>query len=309
VDLGAVGLDSPVQAQGSVALLEGLLNNLIDNALRYGRPPDGALPRVTVELRREAHEVELSVSDNGPGMALTHREVLLRRWAQGEAGVKLGEGAGLGLAIVARYAALLGGRLELGTAAEGSGLRASLAVAEANVKSAMAMVQTAEAQLHQAQADSQRQQSLVSSGMATQQFAEQSRTAVATAGATRASKTLGTITDGLILSSPTTSAIACAAARAISSVNVRAWPSSMPRNTPGKASTLLIWFGWSDRPVATTAACLRASRGSTSGSGLASAKTTASWFIPAMSSPVSRFGALTPMNTSAPRSAPGRSPA
>ena len=126
VDLGAVGLDSPVQAQGSVALLEGLLNNLIDNALRYGRPPDGALPRVTVELRREAHEVELSVSDNGPGMALTHREVLLRRWAQGEAGVKLGEGAGLGLAIVARYAALLGGRLELGTAAEGSGLRASL---------------------------------------------------------------------------------------------------------------------------------------------------------------------------------------
>jgi len=126
VDLGAVGLDSPVQVQGSVALLEGLLNNLIDNALRYGRPPDGAPPRVTVELRREAHEVELSVSDNGPGMALTHREVLLRRWAQGEAGAKLGEGAGLGLAIVARYAALLGGRIELGTAAEGRGLRASL---------------------------------------------------------------------------------------------------------------------------------------------------------------------------------------
>ena len=66
---------------------------------------------------------------------------------------------------------------------EDSGLRASLAVAEANVKSAVAMVQTAEAQLHQAQADSQRQQALVSSGMATQQFAEQSRTAVATATA------------------------------------------------------------------------------------------------------------------------------
>ena len=69
---------------------------------------------------------------------------------------------------------------------EDSGLRASLAVAEANVKSAEAQVQTAEAQLGQAQADSQRQQSLVASGMATQQFAEQSRTAVATA--TRAAR-------------------------------------------------------------------------------------------------------------------------
>ena len=66
---------------------------------------------------------------------------------------------------------------------EDSGLRASLAVAEANVRSAEAMIQTAQAQLGQAQADSQRQQALVASGMATQQFAEQSRTAVLTATA------------------------------------------------------------------------------------------------------------------------------
>ena len=71
---------------------------------------------------------------------------------------------------------------------EDSGLRASLAVAEANVKSAEAQVQTAEAQLGQAQADSQRQQSLVASGMATQQFAEQSRTAVTTATAQLAAR-------------------------------------------------------------------------------------------------------------------------
>jgi len=66
---------------------------------------------------------------------------------------------------------------------EDSGLRASLALAEANVKSSEAQVKTAQAQLGQAEADSQRQQSLVASGMATQQFAEQSRTAVATATA------------------------------------------------------------------------------------------------------------------------------
>ena len=32
------------------------------------------------------------------------------------------------------------------------------------------------------------------------------------------------------------------------------WASSKPRNTPGNASTLLIWLGKSLRPVATTAA-------------------------------------------------------
>jgi RND family efflux transporter MFP subunit len=66
---------------------------------------------------------------------------------------------------------------------EDSGLRASLDVANANVMSAQAQVATAQAQLAQADADSRRQQELVASGMATRQYAEQSRTAVATAAA------------------------------------------------------------------------------------------------------------------------------
>ncbi|RZI95989.1 MAG: sensor histidine kinase, partial [Variovorax sp.] len=36
VDLGARGLDEPVTVEANVALLEGILDNLIDNALRYG---------------------------------------------------------------------------------------------------------------------------------------------------------------------------------------------------------------------------------------------------------------------------------
>ncbi len=80
----------------------------------------------------------------------------------------------------------------------------------------------------------------------------------------------------------------------------RARESSSPRKTPGKASTLLIWFGSSERPVATTVAYSRASAGSTSGSGLASAKTIASSAMVAMSAPVRMPGADTPMNTSAP---------
>jgi RND family efflux transporter MFP subunit len=64
-----------------------------------------------------------------------------------------------------------------------SGLRASLDVANANILSSQAQVVQAQAQLAQAEADSRRQQDLVASGMATRQFAEQSRTAVATAAA------------------------------------------------------------------------------------------------------------------------------
>jgi two-component system sensor histidine kinase TctE len=127
VDLGAVGLDAPMPVLGRIELLEGLINNLIDNALRYGRPVDGTPARLTVELSRDVGgDVVLAVIDNGPGMEPQQRDQLLRRWAQGEAGQRLGEGAGLGLAIVARYASLLGGRFMLSQAAAGKGLRASV---------------------------------------------------------------------------------------------------------------------------------------------------------------------------------------
>ena len=89
---------------------------------------------------------------------------------------------------------------------------------------------------------------------------------------TRGSSTLGTMRS-TARSSPTTEKIASAAATFIFSVMRRAPASSAPRNTPGNASTLLIWFGKSLRPVATTAAYLLASSGWISGSGLDSANT------------------------------------
>ena len=113
----------------------------------------------------------------------------------------------------------------------------------------------------------------------------------------------GQIKDGLSSLGLSTSASACAAAASMCRSMSRALASSKPRNTPGKASTLLIWLGSSLRPVATTAACRRASAGSTSGSGLASAKTIKPAAIVAMSSPRKIAGALTPMRMSAPASA------
>lgn len=127
VDLGARGLDVPVQVLAQRALLEGVLDNLIDNALRYGRPLDGAGARITVELARDVQGgVRLSVIDNGPGIDDAQRQRLTMRWAQGPAGETLRQGSGLGLAIVAEYARILGATLSLDAAEEGRGLRVSL---------------------------------------------------------------------------------------------------------------------------------------------------------------------------------------
>ena len=127
VDLGARGLDAPVQVLAQRALLEGVLDNLIDNALRYGRPSDGQSARVTVDIAaQDSGRVCLSVLDNGPGLGERERDRLLQRWAQGPAGEALGQGSGLGLAIVAEYARILGATLSLDAAEDGRGLRVSL---------------------------------------------------------------------------------------------------------------------------------------------------------------------------------------
>ena len=127
VDLGGRGLEWPMQVLAQRALVEGVLDNLIDNALRYGRPGDGQPARVTVALACDAQgTVRLSVLDNGPGIGAAEREGLLNRWSQGQAGEALGQGSGLGLAIVAEYARILGATLILGEGEDGRGLLVSL---------------------------------------------------------------------------------------------------------------------------------------------------------------------------------------
>ena len=129
IDLGAQGLEQTVRVPANAALVEAMLTNLIDNALRYGRDASGRASVITVALELDAAEVRLSVTDNGPGLTPAERQSLLQRWAQGSTGERLGEGAGLGLAIVARYAELLQARFELGDGPGGIGVSASIVFA------------------------------------------------------------------------------------------------------------------------------------------------------------------------------------
>lgn len=131
VDLGVQGLEQPVTVLGHVALIEGVLGNLLDNALRYGRAAHGP-STVTVALAREDGAVTLSVIDNGPGLSADERQHLLQRGVRGLRAEHLGQGAGLGLAIVAKFAQVMQARFAL-TAAPDGGLCAKVVFAASPV--------------------------------------------------------------------------------------------------------------------------------------------------------------------------------
>ena len=90
---------------GDAPALGILLQNLIANAIQY--TPAGGY--IQVSLEADAEQLQLAVLDSGPGVPADQRERLFQRF------FRLGEsqGAGLGLAIVARIAELHGGRIEL----------------------------------------------------------------------------------------------------------------------------------------------------------------------------------------------------
>jgi two-component system sensor histidine kinase TctE len=98
IDIGFEGAQDTVAIQGDANALIEMLNNLIDNAIRY--TPAGG--HITVRVGSSAKGAELSVEDNGPGIEPQHRERVFERFyrilGSGESG------SGLGLAIVAEVA-------------------------------------------------------------------------------------------------------------------------------------------------------------------------------------------------------------
>ena len=92
IDLGFVLSNAVIS--GNPLLMTELLNNLIDNALRYTSPGGS----VTVRCGVEAGTAFLSVEDNGIGIPAEARTKVFERFYRLEG--TPGEGSGLGLAIV-----------------------------------------------------------------------------------------------------------------------------------------------------------------------------------------------------------------
>ena len=111
----------PAVVRANPALLEVLLRNLVDNAVRYS--PAGTTVRV--EVSSDAAAIRLEVVDEGPGVPERELDRL------GERFHRLADmatpGSGLGLSIVRRIAELHGAAVSFSPGPHGKGLEATVA--------------------------------------------------------------------------------------------------------------------------------------------------------------------------------------
>ncbi len=110
---------APAPVAGDSFLLRDLIDNLIDNAVRY-TPPHGT---VTVRCRIEQLVSVLEIDDSGPGIAPESRASVFQRYARLDDTLP---GSGLGLAIVRDIVHAHGATIALEGAPGGTGLRVSV---------------------------------------------------------------------------------------------------------------------------------------------------------------------------------------
>jgi len=108
---------APARTWGDPLLLPELLDNLIDNALRY----TAAGGTVTVGTGIRDGMSYLCVEDTGPGIAAEEREKVFERFYR-VPGTE-GDSSGLGLAIVKEIVDRHGGAVSVGTRDGGGGTR------------------------------------------------------------------------------------------------------------------------------------------------------------------------------------------
>src|SRR4051812_41058647 len=126
---------APVRLHGNRELISQALANLVENAIKYGKPSAVVQPldataaarsrEILIEAQREGDTVLLSVSDHGPGIPEGDRKHAVERFVRLEASRTL-PGSGLGLSLASAVATLHGGELRLGDSHPG--LIATLAI-------------------------------------------------------------------------------------------------------------------------------------------------------------------------------------
>jgi two-component system sensor histidine kinase TctE len=119
IDLGFEGEDRQCPVKGDEASLRDLIDNLIDNAIRY--TPSGG--RITVRAGYGAEHNEaswLEVEDNGPGIPVDQRARVFERFHRIPGNSQ--PGSGLGLAIVQEVAIRHGARVEVHAGQDGGAL-------------------------------------------------------------------------------------------------------------------------------------------------------------------------------------------
>ena len=109
----AIDLDPNVIAPGDRDELARIIENLIENALKYGRCLDENRP-IEISLKRQGKFAVFEVRDHGPGIAAEHLPRLTERFYRVDAGKSRAKGGtGLGLAIVKHIVLRHRGRLAI----------------------------------------------------------------------------------------------------------------------------------------------------------------------------------------------------
>ena len=99
-----------VQVHADIAMIETVLENLIENALCH--TPRGG--QIRVEVERQSERVALRVADTGSGIAAEDMAKLFERYYHGDRGqAGVAAGTGLGLAIVRRIVELHGSAIRV----------------------------------------------------------------------------------------------------------------------------------------------------------------------------------------------------
>jgi two-component system sensor histidine kinase TctE len=123
-----LGIDvTPVSILADPALIDDLLSNLVDNALKY-TPAGGS---VTVRASKKSGKAYLAVEDTGPGIPESERQHVRQRFYR--LPNSAGHGSGLGLAIVDEIAQLYGASLDIGSGPNGAGTRVLLKFQQAAI--------------------------------------------------------------------------------------------------------------------------------------------------------------------------------
>ena len=112
---------TPVPVDGDATALRTLIENLVDNAIRY--TPAGS---IRVGARAEGGQAIFEVEDTGPGIPSDERSRVFDRFYRGASTAE--RGTGLGLAIVRRIAERHGGTVTLHEGPGGAGLRVRVAL-------------------------------------------------------------------------------------------------------------------------------------------------------------------------------------
>ncbi|MGV8900184.1 MAG: ATP-binding protein [Burkholderiaceae bacterium] len=111
-----------MQVTGNQTELKRVINNLIENARRYGKTPDTDGAEIDIYGTVVNGKSILEIADHGAGVPDAEIDRLLRPFTRLDTARGQANGAGLGLAIVQRIVKHHGGQLHLGRGKDGRGL-------------------------------------------------------------------------------------------------------------------------------------------------------------------------------------------